>query len=103
MFEIPIKKNEIGMEKKSSKEKQNEILDPFKNHNQLKFNSEFAEIESRLHYTCDLDLNKILLSETTQNASKDLTYKIDKMNHIASLFKVNQNLENLIIPRTVKI
>lgn len=36
VFEIPIKGYEIDMKKDSSKEKKNEILDLFKNHNQLK-------------------------------------------------------------------
>ena len=105
VFEIPIKDYETDMEKESSKEKKNEILDLLKNHNQLKSESEFNEIKSRLHHACqkgDLDHIKILLSETIKNSTKDLTYKIDKTTHTASLFKVDQNLENLTIPRTVK-
>ena len=52
VFEIPIKDYEIDMEKDSSKEKKNEILDLLKNHNQLRS-------EIKLHYACeegDLDL-----------------------------------------------
>ena len=105
MFEIPIKDYEIDIETESSKEKKNEILDLFKNHNHLKSESDFDEIEYKLHHACekgDLDHIKILLSETIQDSAEILTFKIDKTNHTASLFKVNKNLDNLTIPRTVK-
>ena len=105
VFEIPIKDYENDMEKDSSKEKKNEILDLFKNHNQIKSESEYDEIITNLHRACeegDLDIIKILLCETAQNATNYLTFKIDKTNHTASLIKINPNLENPIIPRTVK-
>ena len=105
VFEIPINDYEIYMEKDPSKEKKAEILYLFTNHNHIKSEAEFDEIKSKLHYACqkcDLDLIKILLNETIRIDSNDLTFKIDKTNHTASLFKGNPNFNNLIIPRTVK-
>ena len=52
VFEIPIKEYKIYMAKDSSKEKKNEILDLFTNHNQLKSEAEFEEIQFKLHYAC---------------------------------------------------
>ena len=55
-----------------------------------------------MHQACkagDVELVKILLSETIENDSK-FTFKINKTNQTASLFKVNNGVEHLIIPRT---
>ena len=57
-----------------------------------------------LHEACkegDIELIKIYLSEKIENDSKDLTFKIDKTNKTASLFNANDNIKELIIPRTV--
>ena len=43
-----------------------------------------------------------MLSETIQNDSKDLTFKIDKTKQTASLFKVKADTKHLIIPRSIK-
>ena len=104
-FKIPIEKYEKDMEIDSVKEKKKEILDLFSNFNNLRSEEEFKEIEYRLHNACqdgDLELIKILLSETIQNDSKDLTFKIDKTKQTASLFKVKADTKHLIIPRIIK-
>lgn len=50
----------------------------------------------------NLELIKILLSKTTKNESKDLSFKIDETRRTASLFNSNENISELIIPRTVQ-
>ncbi|KAK8865144.1 hypothetical protein M9Y10_010678 [Tritrichomonas musculus] len=88
-----------------TKEKKNEILDLFSNSNNLLSEEEFKEIKYKLHNACqdgDLELIKILLSETIQDDSKDLTFKIDKTNQTASLFKVKVDVKHVIIPRSIK-
>ncbi|KAK8897924.1 hypothetical protein M9Y10_000157 [Tritrichomonas musculus] len=58
-----------------------------------------------LHEACqegDLELIKIYLSETITNESNLLSFKIDKTNRNASLFKVNNKSKQIIIPQTVK-
>ena len=104
-FEIPIGVYENDMNRESSKGKKNEIHDLLKNHNQLKSEAEFREIEDQMHYACrdgNLELIQILLSEPIQDDSKDFTFKIDKTKHTALLFKVNKNLKDFTVPRTVK-
>ena len=89
----------------SSTDKKERILDLFRNHNVLRSADEFFQVEYKLHFVCregGLELIKILLSETIENDSKDFLFKIDKTNKAASLFKVNQKLEHLNIPRTVQ-
>ena len=88
-----------------SKEKKQEILDLLTNYNNLSSESDFGEIREILHEACkegDVELIKIYLNETITNDSKEITFKIDKTNQTASLFKVSHYIEELIIPRTVK-
>ena len=51
---------------------------------------------------CDLDLIKIYLSETVENDSKDMSFKIDETNKTASLFQTNAKIDHIIVPRTIK-
>ena len=104
-YEIPIKDFETDMNTESSKDKKERILDLFRNHNKLKSEEEYNEIESQLHYACiegDLELIKILLSETIEDESENFLFKIDKTNKTASFYGFNQELQDIIIPRTVK-
>ena len=87
------------------KTKRKKMFDLFKNHNKLKSENEYREIESQLHYACkegDLELIKILISETIEDDSKNFLIKIDKTNKTASFYGSNQKYHDLIIPRTVK-
>ncbi|KAK8834969.1 hypothetical protein M9Y10_018671 [Tritrichomonas musculus] len=105
LVQIPICKYKKDIEAGSAKEKKNDILDLFSNSNNLCSEEEFKEIKYKLHNACsegDLDLIKIYLSETIENESKDFTFKIDRKNQTASLFKVNCDIEEVIVPRTVK-
>ena len=105
LFEILVKKYENYIEINSSKEKKEIILDLFENHNHLKTQEEFDEIQLLLQYACRksyYDLIKILLSETIENDSNSMVFKIDETNKTASLFKVNQKLDHIIVPKTVK-
>ena len=104
-FKIPIEKYEKDMEEESAKGKKNEILDLLNNHNKLLSEEEFKEIEKNLHLLCiegDLDLIKIYLSEKIKNDSGTIQFKINKENRTASLFKINNIVEEIIIPRTFK-
>lgn len=82
------------------------ILELFKNYNQVQSAEEFDELKYLLGFACrnyNVELIKIFLSEAIENDSKDFTFKIDKTNQTASLFKVNnRNTGELIIPRTVQ-
>ena len=105
MFQIPIEKYEEDMERVSSKDKKKEILKLFTTYNKLRSEDEFNEIKDDLHCACrasDVELIKILLSETIEKASEGLTFKIDSTNETASLFNANDDIEELIIPRTVE-
>lgn len=93
------------MEEELAKGKKNEILDLLINYNKLRSEEEFKEIKYKLHFACkegDLDLIKIFLSETIKDYSNTLHFKIDGTNQTASLFKVNNDIEEVIIPRTIK-
>ena len=86
-------------------EKKEEILNIFKNHSQLNQETEFNEIKNRLHETIkkgDTEYIKILLGKKIINDTKDMEFRIDEPNKTASLIKVSQNLENVIVPRNVK-
>lgn len=52
----------------------------------------------------DIELIKIYLSETIKNETGDLTFKIDKRNKTASLYKINNEKkdDDFIISRTIK-
>ena len=105
VIQIPIANYEEDMNTESSKEKKNEILDLFQNYNNLHAEQELKEVENKLHDACkegDLELIQIYLNEQIENESKDLIFKIDKTKKTASLFKVNNDIEDLIIPRTIK-
>ncbi|KAK8870615.1 hypothetical protein M9Y10_008502 [Tritrichomonas musculus] len=89
-YEIPIEDFESDMNTESSKDKKERILDLFRNHNELKSEEEYSDIESHLHYACregDLELIKILLSETIEDDSKYFLIKIDEINKTASFLK----------------
>lgn len=104
MIEIPIIEYEEDMETESAREKKKEILDLFQNYNNLRSEEELKEVENMLHRAVkigDLELIKIYLSETIENDSKDLIFKIDRTNKTASLFKNKSKSEEIIIPRTV--
>lgn len=84
-FDIPIENFEKDMNAESAREKKNEILNLFTNFYNLCSEYDFNEIESKLHVACqksDLELIKILLSETIINESKELKFKIKYQNHI---------------------
>lgn len=98
---FPIEEYVIDMETYLTKEKKNEILDLFSNSNNLLSEEEFKEIKYKLHNACqdgDLELIKILLSETIQDDSKDLTFKIDKTNHTS---RNNTLMSNTLLFREV--
>ena len=79
-FQIPIEDYGEDMETESSKEKKKEILELFTTYNKLRSEKEFEEIKDILHYACregDVELIKILLSETIEN-STGLHFKIDE-------------------------
>ena len=104
VFQIPIEDFEEDMERKSAKEKKEEILELF-THNKLNSEEEFNKIKNFLHDACregDIELIKILLSETIVISSEGYAFKIDETNQTASLFDVNNGLDELIIPRTVE-
>ena len=105
VFQIPIENYEKGMVGESFKDKKQEILNLFTTYNKLRSEDEFNEIKYDLDKYCkegNLEIIKILLSKTIKNSTNTLTFKIDETNQTASLFKVNENIEELIIPRTVK-
>ncbi|KAK8883956.1 hypothetical protein M9Y10_043058 [Tritrichomonas musculus] len=99
---IPIKKYDKDFDTELGKEKKQEILTLFTNSNNLHSEEELQNIEYNLHQACkagDVELVKNLLSETIENDSK-FTFKINKTNQTASLFKVKNYVKHLIIPRT---
>ncbi|KAK8834051.1 hypothetical protein M9Y10_031528 [Tritrichomonas musculus] len=105
IFEIPIENFEADMNTESSKDKKERILDIFRNHNELNSEEEYQKIEYQLHYACqvgDLELIKILLSETIEDDSENYLIKIDKTNKTASFYGFNQQLNDIVIPRNVK-
>ena len=106
VFQIPIEKyvNSINIE--SSIKKKNEIIDLLTNHNHLRSEEEYNQIDTKLLTACregNIELIKICLSETVHNDSKDLTFKIDKTNKTASLFQVSSKIDHLVIPRIIKL
>ncbi|KAK8842998.1 hypothetical protein M9Y10_025185 [Tritrichomonas musculus] len=104
-FQIPIEEYEEDMMRESSKEKKKEILELFTTYNKIRSKDEFDEIGFDLHNACrtgDLELIKILLSETIEKSREGLTFKIDSTNETASLFNAYDDIEELIIPRTVE-
>ena len=105
MFQIPIEEFEKNLETEFARGKKNEILFLLTNFNHLCNEEEFKDVQQYLHEACangDLDLIKIYLSETIYNDSKDMSFKIDKQNHTASLFKIHITPQQITIPRTVK-
>ena len=79
LFEFPIHKYEENIE--IPKEKKNEILDLLKNYNKLHSEEEMREVEDYLIDACikgNLDLIKIYLSETIENNSNTLKFKINE-------------------------
>ncbi|KAK8884505.1 hypothetical protein M9Y10_043617 [Tritrichomonas musculus] len=100
LFQIPIEEYEKSMDAGKKKE----ILNLLKNSNNLHSRREFIEINSDLHCACkegDIELIQILLCETIEDSSNDFVYKIDKTNKTASLFKIKNDIDHLIIPRNV--
>ena len=86
IFKIPIEEYEEDMNTEFSKEKKKDILDLFTNHNKLRSKDEYKQFESDLHLSCqqgDLELIQIYLSETINNDSNELTFKIDKTKRTA--------------------
>ena len=93
------------MKTESAKAKKNEILNLLKNYSKLRAEKEFNAIKYNLHEVCkdgDLDLIKIYLCVTVENHSKTFKFKIDETNQTASLFRVNEDIEEVIVPRTVE-
>ena len=79
MFKIPIEKFKNDMQTKSAKEKKDEILNLFTNHNNLHSEKEFNDVQDILHKVCqegNLELIKIYLSETITDESNTLTKQI---------------------------
>lgn len=105
-IQISIEEYEEDISIGFQKEKKQEIINLFKNRNIICFdNYDYNEISYRLHLACregDKDYIKIIFNDTIKNETKDLTFKIDKSNQTASLFRVNKAIDELIIPRTVK-
>ena len=105
LFKIPIEEYEEYFDKELPKKEKKIIINLLNNSSSLRSKEEFEEIKMRLYTSCidrEFELIKIYLNEKIENESQDLTFKIDKTNQTASLFKVNKIFEQLIIPRTVK-
>ena len=106
-FQIPIGKFESEMLTQAAKEKKSEILDLFKNNNEIRSNEEFKNIKffmKRAVSQGDLELLEIYLSEEikVEIENKQFSFKINKERKTASLFKIYESLENLIVPRAIK-
>lgn len=94
---IPFEEYEKDIDNGPEKENKQEILNLFQNSN-LHSIEEFDKIKSKLHEACklgELELINILLQETINNESNEFTFKIDKKNQTASLFKVNKFVINI--------
>ena len=105
LFKIPIEKYEKAIDTKPTNPKKKEILNLLNSHNKLRSEEEFKEISYKLYDACkygDLDLIKIYLSETVENNSHELQFKIDSTNRTASLIKVRDDIIEAVIPRTVE-
>ena len=105
VFQIPIEDFEYSMNTESAKEKKKEILELFTTYNKLRSKEEFDYIEDELHEACregDLEMIKIFLSETIEDSTNTLKFKIDETNQTASLFKVENGIEEVNIPRTIE-
>ena len=77
IFRIPIEEYKDVLKS----EKRNEILELFKEHNKLRSKNEYKEIEYELRDLCrkgDLELIQIYLSESIEDESKQLIFKIDE-------------------------
>ena len=102
VFNIPLEKYEEDIDP----EKKKEIHELFINHNKLRSQQELDEVDPLLRMACNigyLEPIEIYLSETIENESNDMKFKINKTNKTASLFKINnKQIEHLIVPRTVK-
>ncbi|KAK8847259.1 hypothetical protein M9Y10_019845 [Tritrichomonas musculus] len=106
VVKIPIEEYEEDMNTEASKEKKKAIIDLITNYNNIRSEEEYEEIKYYLHVACkggDLELIKIYLSETIANDSKSLIFKIDKLKHTASLFKIDDNISSVVIPRTIEL
>ena len=104
-YKIPVNYFEEAMDTELSKEKKEQMVDLLTNHNHLKSIKEFKEIRAQLRYSClkgNLNLIKILLSEATTQDINGQFFKIDKTNKTASLFKADQDLYHIVVPRTIK-
>ncbi|KAK8849998.1 hypothetical protein M9Y10_018592 [Tritrichomonas musculus] len=105
IFKIPIKEFEKDIDSVISKEKKLEIIELLGKSNKILTEEEFEEIEEELHEACqkgDIGLIKIYLSKCVQNEKQELTFKINETTKTASLFKVNTNISQLTIPRTIQ-
>ena len=97
-----IEELEMALDKEPMKGKKKEILDILENHNKLSSIEEYDEIVPFLMHAysnCDLEMIKILLSETVENKSKELKFKLDEKNKTALLLQINDEVEEIIIPR----
>ena len=105
VIHIPINEYEKDLNTKFSKDKKKEIRELLTNHNQLHSQNELNEISELLHEACkkgDIELIIIYLNETIESEANDLTFKINKINKTALLFKINnKQIKDFIVPRTV--
>lgn len=106
MTRILIKEYEKIINTEFTEEKKNKILNLFTNYNNLRSIEELEEIRLHLYQACedyDLELIKILLSEKITHSSEGFTFKVDKKNKTASLFRLNINGDSIELPRKIKL
>lgn len=107
-YQIPIEDFQYEMPEKASKEKKNEILELLSNHNEINSSEEFENINYLMKRACrrgDVELLEIYLNKEIEIDSEigRLTFKINKANKTASLFKVLESrYPNLNVPRTIE-
>ena len=104
VFHIPIQQYERVLNMEFSRDKKEEIRELLTNHNQLQSQQEFDEVQNTLYEACkkgDIELIKICISETIENETKDLKFKINKTNKTASLFQPSKKIEHIFVPRIV--
>lgn len=106
-FQIPIGKFESEMCTQAAKEKKSQILDLFKNNNEIRSKEEFNDIKffmKRAVSRGDLELLEIYLSEEikVEIENKQFSFKINKERKTASLFEIYESLDDLIVPRAIK-
>ena len=97
IFKIPIEEFEHDIDKVKMEENKKKIYELFTGSNYLRTKKEFDQIKSNLHKACrecDFDLIQILLSETIEDESKSIIFKINKTNHTASLFNITNSKIN---------